>query len=409
MTLESLFKKRKKLYYKKLLKYGRYIFNDHFSLVLFFLIGAGGYAYSNYLDRLSSGDYQVQWVLLAVFFFLTTMGSVTLIVESADQVFLLAKEEKFYPIFKKEIFKSYLQSLILILLAVFISYPIFLITVKASQFEAFLIFLALASLKWLNLIVRIYPYFFHDERKYQKYFYLTKGVSLLLIFFVIFVDIKLFSVLITLIALLVGYLFISEKIYFNHSLRWDLMIAEEEGRLNRLYRLIAVFVDIPQMENGVKALTFMDPVIQKMTSRHPKAPYYYSLRTMIRNTEYRSLIVRLNVFAVIFIFLSNSYLLSLVFTLIFIYLLGFQLISLIQMNQKLPQFKILPVDDEEKITSSLYLMNQILLLMTFLIGITAIVSMGWKGLSIIPVGILMSYLFSYYYVPYRLKSNKRSR
>ncbi|MDN6730659.1 MAG: ABC transporter permease, partial [Atopostipes suicloacalis] len=123
----------------------------------------------------------------------------------------------------------------------------------------------------------------------------------------------------------------------------------------------------------------------------------------------RSLIVRLNVFAVIFIFLSNSYLLSLVFTLIFIYLLGFQLISLIQMNQKLPQFKILPVDDEEKITSSLYLMNQILLLMTFLIGITAIVSMGWKGLSIIPVGILMSYLFSYYYVPYRLKSNKRSR
>ena len=53
MTLNNLFSKRRTRYVKEMMKYGRLIFNDHFVLLLFLLVGAGGLAYSDYLDTLT--------------------------------------------------------------------------------------------------------------------------------------------------------------------------------------------------------------------------------------------------------------------------------------------------------------------------------------------------------------------
>ena len=58
MTLKQLFKKRNAAYLKDISKYGRIIINDHFVLILFILFGAGGFAYSNYLETLSPGMIQ---------------------------------------------------------------------------------------------------------------------------------------------------------------------------------------------------------------------------------------------------------------------------------------------------------------------------------------------------------------
>lgn len=406
MTLKDLFKKRKKLYYKELLKYFRYIFNDHFTLVLFFLIGAGSYAYSNYLNNLKSGDFQAQLFIFILFFFISIRTSVKLIVEPADQVFLLAKEEEFYPIFKKEIIKSYLQSLMPLALLVFIAYPLLTLTLKTTTFEGFLLFLSLAALKWLNLVVKIYPYFYQRPRKYWQYRLLTLGLTLLTISLILFINIKIFSFFILFIALFFLYLFIKGKIYFNHFLKWDIIIEKEEARLNKLYRLIAVFVDVPQINSGVKRLNYLDPLIEKITKKYPKVPYYYSFRTVIRNTEYRSLILRLTLLVSFLLFLTNSYLISLGFMLFFLYILGFQLISIVKLNEKIPQFKIYPILERVKINSSLYLINQILIFMVIIVGIIGTINLSWIGLSLFPIGIVASYLFSYHYVPYRLKSNE---
>lgn len=408
MTLKSLFKKRKQLYYKKLLKYLRYIFNDHFSIVLFFLVGAGGYAYSNYLENLTAGNHLSGFFLLILFFLLSIKNSVKLIVEAADQVFLIAKEEKFYPILKKEVIKSYLQSLITIIVLVFISYPIFVITRNFGKSEGILLFLTIASLKWLNLMVKIYPYFYSKEKTYQKYRLIMQTFTFIILAMVIFIDVKIFSLISLFLAFFLFYLFLKEKIYFNHLLKWNQMIDEEQSRLNKLYRFIAVFVDVPQVTSGVKAFPFLNPIINKMTKAYPKAPYYYSLRMVIRNTEYRSLIIRLNLLAIFILSITPSYILSFVFVIFFIYLLGFQLISIVQMNQSVQQFKIYPVSEKDKVDAALYLINQILILMAIVLGITGTINLGWLGLSFFPLGVLVCYLFSYYYVAYRLKSHKIS-
>ncbi len=73
----------------------------------------------------------------------------------------MAKEEEFYPMFKKESVMSYFQSLLPVALLVFISYPILLITMETSFVEGILIFLSISALKWFNLMVKIYPYFYN--------------------------------------------------------------------------------------------------------------------------------------------------------------------------------------------------------------------------------------------------------
>lgn len=409
MTLKSLFKKRNKLYYKNLLKYLRYIFNDHFSLVLFFLIGAGGYGYSNYLEGLSEGNIQARLFLLIIFFFISIKTSFKLVVEDADQVFLLAKEEDFYPIFKEEMIKSYFQSLLPVAFLIFITYPIFTVTTGGTKIEGILLFLALVSLKWLNLVLKIYPYFYQNQMKHHKYSWFMYGLTFLVISSMLFLKIKTIALLVFLFALLVMYLFLKGKIYFNHLLKWDVMIAAEEARMNRLYRFIAVFVDVPQVDSGMMRLSFLDYPLERLSKIYPKAPYYYSVRTVVRNKEYRSLILRLTIIASLFLSMTESYLLSFVFTLFFIYILGFQLITLVQNIKDLPQFKISPVTEKNKTDSALYLINQILIFMGIVIGVTTTVNLGWQGLSLFPVALAASYLFSYYYIPYRLKSNEISR
>ncbi len=403
MTIKSLFKKRQALYYKELLKYFQYIFNDHFSLVVFFLIGGGGYAYSNYLDSLSSGNLQPLMILVFIYFFLVLMGSVTLIVEEADQLFLLAKEEEFYPILKGAVFKSYLQSLVSIALTTFITFPIFAQTSGATVVEGFLIFLALASLKWLSLLVKIYPYFSQSEEAYQKYKYILYFITLVGIVSLNFLTITGTAFILSIVAVVSLYLFYAEKIYFDHSLKWEAMIEIEEARLHTLYRFIELFTDVPHMETTIKRLNGLDSLLIALSKRYPEAPYYYLLRKVARNTEYSALVFRLTIIGSVFIYAMESYWFSILFTLLFIYILGFQLISLVKEIDRVPQFQFYPVTEKKKVDSSLYLINQLLLFMTAFFTISSILNRGIVGMTVLPIGILAAYLFSHYYVPFRLQ------
>lgn len=403
MTLKSLFKKRKTLYYKELLKYFRYIFNDHFSIVLFFIIGSGGYAYSNYLEEISYGNVQPILLLVFVYFFISITGSVTLVVEKADQLFLLPKEEDFYPILKNAVVKSYVQSLIPLSLVSFITFPVFALTKEATIVEGFLLFFILASLKWLNLLMKIYPYFFQNNKEYQKYKGILYFVTFLAIFSMSFVTIAGTAVITIILAMISMYLFFKEKVYFDHSLKWSAIIEAEEARLHKLYRFIQIFMDVPHMDTNIRRLSGLDKLLEWFSASYPKAPYYYLLRMIVRNTEYSLLVLRLTIIGSLLLFLMDSYLLSVIFLLLFIYILGFQLISLVKDIERVPQFQTYPITKKVKIDSSLYLINQLLLFMTIFLTVSSTINLGAIGITFLPIGIFASYVFSYFYVPFRLK------
>ena len=87
------------------------------------------------------------------------MGSVNLLLEPADQIYLLPKEFAFKSIFKKKTVQSFMQSLLLVGIITIITWPIFITTLALATIDLLFIFIALASLKGLNLFAKVLPFF----------------------------------------------------------------------------------------------------------------------------------------------------------------------------------------------------------------------------------------------------------
>jgi len=404
MTLEALFKKRHTDYVKELLKYARIIVNDHFILILFILFGAGGFAYSNYLETLAIGMISPRILVAILFFIVTATGSVTLLLEPADKIYLLPKEHEFQDLFKKLTRRSYLESLISVGVITIVTFPIFVTTFDAETLDLFFIFLTLAGLKWLNYLVKIRPFFERASNKKRQRQLILTGIKLLTIFSLTFISIKLTAVIMAGLATYTAYLFATNKLYFKHLFQWETMIQAEEKRRQRLYRFIGMFTDVPKIDTSIKRLPWLDGVLNSLSKRNASAPYYYVLRTAIRNTDYSMLIVRATIVGSILLLVTENTSISIVLLLLFLYIIGFQLITLVDEVKRTPQFQMYPLMAKEIERAVFKFIFQILNAVNIILALSAVISLGLLGLTLLPIGILMAYLFSYIYTPRRLKS-----
>lgn len=403
MTLNELFNKRQANYIKEMMRYGRLIFNDHFVLILLLLLGAGGFTYSNYLDTLALGDYAPRIFVAFLYYIIVSMGSVNLLLEPADQIYLLPKEFAFKSIFKKKTVQSFMQSLLLVGIITIITWPIFITTLALATIDLLFIFIALASLKGLNLFAKVLPFFEKKQEtllKTQLAISIIKGFTILSL---VFLNIKVTSILILAVALIVGYLFFTDKLFSSQLFNWAVMIEAEEKRLQRVYRLISMFATVPNIETSIKRLAWLDPALDWLSRRKPTAPYFYLLRTTARNSDYSMLVIRAMVVGAILLATTSSLVISSLLLLLFLYMIGFQLISLITEIDRLPQFKMYPIKQETKEKAVYDLIFQVLIFVSFLLGISSVFPLGIVGLSLIPIGFGFAYIFSQFYAPSRVK------
>lgn len=407
MTLKSLFDKRFTLYFKDLLKYSKLIVNDHFVLILFLLLGAGGYAYSEFLNTVTLGMVQPRLLVAILFFLLTSSGSITLLLEPADRIFLLAKEHEFKPIFKKRTARSFLAQSLSAAVITFVTFPIFVTTLDASTSDSLFIFATLMALKWLNLLVKIQPFFHNDKENARKLKWGMHAFKLLGILSLLFFHIQLTAILIGITALINAYFFFTEKIFFNHVFKWETMIEAEENRMQRIYRFIQMFVNVPHVEAKIYRLPWLDRFLDSFTKRYQKAPYYYILRTVARNPEYSMLILRVSMIGMLLLAVTESFLISSLLMVLFLYLIGFQMISLVDEMNKTPQFQMYPITEKIKKDSVLRIIFEIMLITTVFLTLGSLYIQGLMGFILFPIGILFAYLFSQFYVPQRLKIQKR--
>ena len=404
MMLNALFNRRRTRYIKEIMKYGRLIFNDHFVLLIFLLVGAGGLAYSQYLDTVTQGMIQPRLFVGLLFFILASTGSTTLLLEPADQIFLLPKEEGFKKVFKQLVTRSYIESLLPVGLITLVTFPIFVSTTHAEPIDMAFIFLTLASLKGLNALFQLMPFFeISDEtqKKSQVIWFLVKLGTLVGLFFI---QIKLTAIIILIITALSWFQFYSEKLYLNKLFNWERMITAEDQRMQKLYRFIGMFANVPNIQTPIRRLAWLDTTLDRLTKRHPTASYYYILRLAIRNTEYSLMILRATLVGAIILAFTNTIILSAVIVLLFLYIIGFQLLTLVNELKRVPLFQIYPISDEEKLKAVQQLIFQCLFIVSFILAFASLNGLGIIGGILVGIGILFAYLFSFIYAPRRMKA-----
>jgi ABC-2 type transport system permease protein len=387
---------------KDLGKYLRYIFNGHLMIVLLFLLGSAAYYYQNWVKGLPDNFPSEIIMAICIGLFLTYSPVYNFLLE-ADQVFLLPLENKMKRYFYRSgvisfIFQGYI---LLLVLAVFM--PMFA-RVSSSGFRPFFPFLiVLLVVKAWNLASGWRIQYFIQPSIYRwdaivRYFINTSFA------FLLFKQAN--SLILVAIAVVMVLYFRSFYIRTKNSyLKWDLLINQEEKRMNSFYRLANLFTDVPTLKDTVKRRKWLDFLLGSIAFSQEKTYHYLYTRTFLRSGDYLGLFVRLTVIGGVAIYFLSFGLGQVLLAVLFLYLTGFQLLPLWNHHQNKLWVDLYPVHANDKKSAFYSLLMVTLIVQTIIFTIILLIKSQWSSALLeLLVGGAFSYYFVFIYSKKRFKA-----
>lgn len=291
--MKELIKERRLRFQTQCLKYLKYVLNDHFVLVLLFLLGFILLQYSQLLKHFPTNPVPVILGLLLLVLFILPLGSIATYVESADKQFVLVKEEEFIQ------------------------------TIKPAGQRAFLLWGVFQNL----LLLVLFPIFQALE------------VPTLVFIFI-------------LIGLLgVKYLLVRQrisKLTDGYRLNWDVVIQHELKRQQSILKFFALFTTVKGISTSVKRRAYLDKIVSLLFKDSANLWTNLYLRAFLRSGDYLSLSLRLFVLAIVCLVLIPTDWLAVGLAILFNYLLAFQLLALYQHYDYQYLTRLFPLDDRAK-------------------------------------------------------------
>ncbi|KHD45515.1 ABC transporter permease [Streptococcus hongkongensis] len=341
--MTELFKKRKQNFQKHHRKYLPYVFNDHFVLVLVFLLGYILYQYSQLLQHFPKKTWPIMICLFLLTVFLLQTGAVATYIEEADQQFLLAKEDKLIDHIKTAGRQSFITGVLFQSLCLTILFPIYA-RLGLSLVLFFLMLLGLAIIKW-------------------------------------FIQAKKVAALMT-----------------EDRLNWTVSINSENRRKQKILKFYSLFVSVKGITSGVKKRTYLNPILQLVSKKSGSHWLNLYARAFLRSSDYLGLFFRLTVLALLsLIFISNTYL-SLMLASIFNYLLLFQLLSLYHHFDYHYLTHLYPGENSQK-------KKDLLILLRAISAVLLAIEIGFSGTLVNALEMVAFFLvMTVIYLPYKLKN-----
>ncbi|MCO6018137.1 ABC transporter [Carnobacterium divergens] len=402
MNMIEIWKNRVRLHQKKMMRYMKYVFNDHFVLVCLFLMGALGYAYSNFLKSLTGDFIWSRPIVLVVFVLLILTGKLATLIQPADAVFLLPKEEQMKGYFKgAKMYSSLLPSFIIVLITAFLM-PLLVATTTLTFFDMVYFIVMLLMLKNWELELQIYALKV-SQKKERQMLTLIKVATVALISGISLFSYPIIGVVLAILLVVGSKNVLSKK--GNHQVyQWEWMVSSEQQRMHRIYQFINLFTDIPSLKGKIRRRKYLDGFLKGIKPVHQKTFDYLYARTFLRGTEYSGLFIRLTGIVAILIVVTHSFYVGLFLAVIFIYLTGFQLVPLYFHYDNMALTNLYPVKEKEKLAALKRLLRMILFGQSVIIFIAslAVLSIS-ESLLMGIVALGFSVVFCQVYLPSRIK------
>ena len=305
MNSEQLWGTRFKTYQKKVMKYAKYMMNDHFMIVFFFLFGFLLFQYSTWLKTIRILEWPLILfvsLLLAIF---PLFGEIATYVEEADIHFLSVIGEDFKPYFKRAIRYSWIFPLVLNGIATIFVLPIFMQAYGNGMIPFMAIFVTLLSLKGFHFMVQksVLEGKLPKNSYYNLALYLVNSICLFGILSLIPNIFSLLMALVLMVLSIVLYRFASAKpVHFV----WNELIGREQMRQQRIFRVIALFVDVPFLKkHQAKRNQSLDIFVEKLTPNRIHPYRYLLVRTALRSSNYVTVFLQMIVTTVLLSFASS--------------------------------------------------------------------------------------------------------
>lgn len=410
MNSEQLWGSRFKTYQKKVMKYAKYMMNDHFMIVFFFLFGFLLFQYSTWLKTIRILEWPLILfvsLLLAIF---PLFGEIATYVEEADIHFLSVIGEDFKPYFKRAIRYSWIFPLVMNGIATIFVLPIFMQAYGNGMIPFIAIFVTLLSLKGFHFMVQksVLEGKLPKNSYYNLALYLVNSICLFGILSLIPNIFSLLMALVLMVLSIVLYRFASAKpVHFV----WNELIGREQMRQQRIFRVIALFVDVPFLKkHQAKRNQSLDIFVGKLTPNRIHPYRYLLVRTALRSSNYVTVFLQMIVATVLLSFASSIWYWIMAIQSIMIVVICFQFASLYKHPKAHSIYIHTLYDPKEMMDDFIGVVLQLVIGASTIISLlTVLVSRNVFVLSGLVWYPLLSAVFLYGYLKPRLNRKKKRR
>ncbi|MCD5027824.1 ABC transporter permease [Enterococcus asini] len=399
--MKELFATRLKQHQKQMMRYLRYVFNDHFVLACTFLLGGVGLYYSDFVKTLPANFLPGKLVILIVLVGLLHVGTFVSLTKPADQVFLLPKEVQMQDFLNRAFrYSLWFPFAVLVLGAGFLM-PLYVVSTQQSYWAFFPLVLLLWSLKVAFLYLRRYQLVQNPWLASRCYplWLVTSGAMLAVALW--------FSPWLGLIGSLLLALVYRELLLkrVKQPLAWDKMIATENRRLQRIYRFINLFTDVPQIATSVKRRKYLDGILALIPKDQGHSYLYLFSHRLLRGSDFGGLYARLLVLGSLLLYFVAERWFSIGLGCLFLYLIGFQLAPLYNQFQYMVMTQLYPLPEKQKARALQQLIVGLLLFAGLVFTlVSCFVYPDWVERAwLLGSFSLFSLIFGYLYLPRRLK------
>ena len=408
MNSAELFETRVRKYQKKSMKYMRYVLNDHFLIVLFFLFGFIMVQYSSWIQSIRVLELPLLGLLGALLASVPFFGGVATLLEPADGIFLSVVGQDFKAYLQKAIRRSWMLPLLVMLTSTGIIFPI--VAQAFGTNLSMFVKLFLLQVLFKDLLFRCTKYAY---RGVLHFTWMEKlGIYMIAVvnFFGMFLWISEGWSIVLLVIPVLLIIFVEQ--YYGKAAfvyQFDKMIEMELERQQRIYRLFALFVDVPMLHKPhAHRRTYLDGVLKMLVGNQPSGHRYLVSRTVIRTSQYMSLLLQLAVVSFVVALFSQPYYWNFIVNALLMMLLGFQLVGVIQSaNTQNSHFASL-VDSNTRLQDDLSVLMLTMVVSGIVIGISSAIGMreliGLVGIVFYPI---FGVFFTQFYLRFRFIKKRR--
>ncbi|MFX3673793.1 MAG: ABC transporter permease [Paenisporosarcina sp.] len=290
-NLQDVWRKRFLHYVTELQKYMKYVFTGHLAIVFVFVIGAGGYQYSEWL-KTAPGNFPATWFVATILGLLLAYSPPTTLIREPDQVYLLPVESKLMSFMKKALNWTFWSQIFIVLLPFVVAIPLLRQVGDVESFTIGVVFIFVVLMKLWNVRVE-FSFRWASAGKGVWGDRIVRAMVSIVVLLAAFTMAPLFIA--SLIIPVFFYANVWSRQMKGKPFPYEHFIKIEQNRMLRFYRFANYFTDVPHIRGSIRRRAWLDWVYRIVSFKQSKSQEFLVFRTFVRTDDTFYLWVRLTV------------------------------------------------------------------------------------------------------------------
>jgi ABC-2 type transport system permease protein len=294
-SLQDVWRIRFLYYVNELQKYLKYVFSGHLVIVFVFVLGAGGYQYSEWL-KIAPSDFPAIWLVSGILGLLLAYSPPTTLIREPDQVYLLPLESSLMGYMKKALNWTFWSQIFIVLLPFLVSIPLLSQVGRVEPVTLAMVFISMFLLKYWNVRVE-FAFRWANEGHGVWGDRVIRALISVLFLLAVFTMIPLYFAL--LMLPIIFYYYVWVKQLKGQPFPYEHFVKLEQNRMLRFYRFANYFTDVPHISGSIRRRVWLDWVYRVVPYGRASSQEFLLFRTFIRTDDTFYLWLRLTGIATI--------------------------------------------------------------------------------------------------------------